>query len=161
MRSKRRGGTFIFSFAVPSVYPHEAPKVKCLTKVRETKNLRMKSASELLPTDVVCYSFPGISPKHRLRRKRMLEYTARRLETCLKHQLSSLRPSVPLSRSQPRRSPQPRCCKSAKGQSTDLRDKCKKKHAGRIHRLTIFPPVFVIEARVIGSPFLISNVSFY
>eukprot|EP00236_Picocystis_salinarum_P005309 CAMPEP_0113925870 /NCGR_PEP_ID=MMETSP1159-20121227/3445_1 /TAXON_ID=88271 /ORGANISM="Picocystis salinarum" /LENGTH=182 /DNA_ID=CAMNT_0000926211 /DNA_START=168 /DNA_END=716 /DNA_ORIENTATION=- /assembly_acc=CAM_ASM_000767 len=28
-----RGGNFVFSFAVPSVYPHEAPKVKCLTKV--------------------------------------------------------------------------------------------------------------------------------
>lgn len=28
-----RGGTFKFSFAVPTVYPHEAPKVKCKTKV--------------------------------------------------------------------------------------------------------------------------------
>lgn len=28
-----RGGAFLFSFAVPSAYPHEPPKVKCLTKV--------------------------------------------------------------------------------------------------------------------------------
>lgn len=27
------GGTFLFSFQVPSVYPHEPPKVKCKTKV--------------------------------------------------------------------------------------------------------------------------------
>ncbi|XP_048336371.1 NEDD8-conjugating enzyme Ubc12 isoform X2 [Ziziphus jujuba] len=27
------GGTFLFSFQVPSIYPHEAPKVKCKTKV--------------------------------------------------------------------------------------------------------------------------------
>lgn len=28
-----RGGTFVFSFQVPSVYPHDPPKVKCKTKV--------------------------------------------------------------------------------------------------------------------------------
>lgn len=28
-----RGGAFLFSFAVPSGYPHDPPKVKCLTKV--------------------------------------------------------------------------------------------------------------------------------
>ncbi|KDD72943.1 hypothetical protein H632_c2706p1 [Helicosporidium sp. ATCC 50920] len=28
-----RGGAFRFSFAVPQGYPHEPPKVKCLTKV--------------------------------------------------------------------------------------------------------------------------------
>ena len=28
-----RGGAFLFSFAVPIAYPHEPPKVKCLTKV--------------------------------------------------------------------------------------------------------------------------------
>lgn len=27
------GGTFVFSFQIPHVYPHEAPKVKCKTKV--------------------------------------------------------------------------------------------------------------------------------
>ncbi|XP_059653848.1 probable NEDD8-conjugating enzyme Ubc12-like isoform X2 [Cornus florida] len=27
------GGTFVFSFQVPPVYPHEPPKVKCKTKV--------------------------------------------------------------------------------------------------------------------------------
>lgn len=27
------GGTFVFSFQIPTVYPHEAPKVKCKTKV--------------------------------------------------------------------------------------------------------------------------------
>lgn len=27
------GGTFVFTFQVPSVYPHEPPKVKCKTKV--------------------------------------------------------------------------------------------------------------------------------
>ncbi|CAL5378609.1 hypothetical protein ACSBR2_019383 [Camellia fascicularis] len=27
------GGTFIFTFQVPAVYPHEPPKVKCKTKV--------------------------------------------------------------------------------------------------------------------------------
>eukprot|EP00270_Netrium_digitus_P020054 TRINITY_DN811_c0_g1_i1.p1 TRINITY_DN811_c0_g1~~TRINITY_DN811_c0_g1_i1.p1 ORF type:complete len:184 (-),score=19.13 TRINITY_DN811_c0_g1_i1:182-733(-) len=27
------GGTFVFSFQIPQVYPHEAPKVKCKTKV--------------------------------------------------------------------------------------------------------------------------------
>lgn len=31
--SPRRGGAFLFSFAVPSGYPHDPPKVKCLTKV--------------------------------------------------------------------------------------------------------------------------------
>lgn len=31
-----RGGTFIFSFQISQVYPHEAPKVKCKTKVRAT-----------------------------------------------------------------------------------------------------------------------------
>ena len=31
--SPRRGGTFLFSFAVPTGYPHDPPKVKCLTKV--------------------------------------------------------------------------------------------------------------------------------
>jgi hypothetical protein len=30
-----RGGTFVFSFSISQVYPHEAPKVKCKTKVRE------------------------------------------------------------------------------------------------------------------------------
>ncbi|KAK6946198.1 Ubiquitin-conjugating enzyme E2, partial [Dillenia turbinata] len=29
----RRGGKFVFTFNVPSIYPHEAPKVKCKTKV--------------------------------------------------------------------------------------------------------------------------------
>ena len=28
-----RGGVFKFTFEVPPVYPHEPPKVKCLTKV--------------------------------------------------------------------------------------------------------------------------------
>lgn len=28
-----RGGAFLFSFNVPTTYPHEPPKVKCLTKV--------------------------------------------------------------------------------------------------------------------------------
>lgn len=28
-----RGGTFVFSFQISSIYPHEAPKVKCKTKV--------------------------------------------------------------------------------------------------------------------------------
>ena len=28
-----RGGAFLFSFSVPIAYPHEPPKVKCLTKV--------------------------------------------------------------------------------------------------------------------------------
>lgn len=28
-----RGGTFLFSFNVSPIYPHEAPKVKCKTKV--------------------------------------------------------------------------------------------------------------------------------
>jgi len=28
-----RGGSFLFSFAVPAAYPHDPPKVKCLTKV--------------------------------------------------------------------------------------------------------------------------------
>ncbi|KAG0578357.1 hypothetical protein KC19_4G016600 [Ceratodon purpureus] len=28
-----QGGTFIFSFSISQVYPHEAPKVKCKTKV--------------------------------------------------------------------------------------------------------------------------------
>lgn len=28
-----KGGAFLFSFAVASAYPHEPPKVKCLTKV--------------------------------------------------------------------------------------------------------------------------------
>lgn len=28
-----RGGTFYFSFTVSPIYPHEAPKVKCKTKV--------------------------------------------------------------------------------------------------------------------------------
>jgi ubiquitin-protein ligase len=28
-----RSGSFLFSFAVPNAYPHEPPKVKCLTKV--------------------------------------------------------------------------------------------------------------------------------
>lgn len=28
-----RGGTFLFSFQVSPIYPHEAPKVKCKTKV--------------------------------------------------------------------------------------------------------------------------------
>ncbi|KAL4435638.1 hypothetical protein ABPG77_002601 [Micractinium sp. CCAP 211/92] len=28
-----KGGAFLFSFAVPSGYPHDPPKVKCLTKV--------------------------------------------------------------------------------------------------------------------------------
>eukprot|EP00243_Klebsormidium_subtile_P002748 TRINITY_DN15548_c0_g1_i1.p1 TRINITY_DN15548_c0_g1~~TRINITY_DN15548_c0_g1_i1.p1 ORF type:complete len:184 (-),score=21.74 TRINITY_DN15548_c0_g1_i1:174-725(-) len=27
------GGTFAFSFTIPTIYPHEAPKVKCKTKV--------------------------------------------------------------------------------------------------------------------------------
>ncbi|XP_068665781.1 NEDD8-conjugating enzyme Ubc12-like [Aristolochia californica] len=27
------GGTFVFTFQVPPIYPHEAPKVKCKTKV--------------------------------------------------------------------------------------------------------------------------------
>ncbi|CAL5329139.1 unnamed protein product [Camellia sinensis] len=31
--SSDRGGTFIFTFQVPAVYPHEPPKVKCKTKV--------------------------------------------------------------------------------------------------------------------------------
>ncbi|KAJ7566112.1 hypothetical protein O6H91_02G088800 [Diphasiastrum complanatum] len=28
-----QGGTFVFSFQIPTIYPHEAPKVKCRTKV--------------------------------------------------------------------------------------------------------------------------------
>jgi ubiquitin-protein ligase len=28
-----RGGAFLFTFAVPHTYPHDPPKVKCLTKV--------------------------------------------------------------------------------------------------------------------------------
>jgi ubiquitin-protein ligase len=28
-----QGGTFVFSFQISQVYPHEAPKVKCKTKV--------------------------------------------------------------------------------------------------------------------------------
>ena len=28
-----RGGAFVFSFNISTIYPHEAPKVKCLTKV--------------------------------------------------------------------------------------------------------------------------------
>jgi ubiquitin-conjugating enzyme E2 M len=28
-----KGGAFLFSFAVPAGYPHDPPKVKCLTKV--------------------------------------------------------------------------------------------------------------------------------
>jgi len=32
-RFYRRSGSFLFSFAVPNAYPHEPPKVKCLTKV--------------------------------------------------------------------------------------------------------------------------------
>lgn len=30
----RRGGKFIFDFTISPSYPHEAPKVLCLTKVR-------------------------------------------------------------------------------------------------------------------------------
>lgn len=32
-RRFRRGGAFLFTFAVSANYPHEAPKVKCVTKV--------------------------------------------------------------------------------------------------------------------------------
>jgi ubiquitin-conjugating enzyme E2 M len=28
-----KGGSFLFSFSVPAAYPHEPPKVKCLTKI--------------------------------------------------------------------------------------------------------------------------------
>ncbi len=28
-----RGGAFLFTFAVPNGYPHDPPKVKCVTKV--------------------------------------------------------------------------------------------------------------------------------
>ncbi|KAL6012399.1 CAAX prenyl protease [Asimina triloba] len=28
-----KGGIFVFTFQVPTIYPHEAPKVKCKTKV--------------------------------------------------------------------------------------------------------------------------------
>lgn len=31
-----RGGAFLFSFNVSPIYPHEAPKVKCKTKVGST-----------------------------------------------------------------------------------------------------------------------------
>jgi hypothetical protein len=31
--TSNRGGTFTFSFSIPTIYPHEAPKVKCKTKV--------------------------------------------------------------------------------------------------------------------------------
>ncbi len=30
----RRGGTFTFDFVVATSYPHDAPKVKCKTKVQ-------------------------------------------------------------------------------------------------------------------------------
>ena len=33
--SCHRGGTFMFSFQVSPIYPHEAPKVKCKTKVKD------------------------------------------------------------------------------------------------------------------------------
>ena len=32
-RRCRRGGAFLFTFAVPPGYPHDPPKVKCATKV--------------------------------------------------------------------------------------------------------------------------------
>ena len=31
--SLRRGGAFVFSFNISTSYPHDAPKVKCKTKV--------------------------------------------------------------------------------------------------------------------------------
>ncbi|CAN1814236.1 NEDD8-conjugating enzyme Ubc12 [Linum perenne] len=33
--SYHRGGTFLFTFQVSPIYPHEAPKVKCKTKVSQ------------------------------------------------------------------------------------------------------------------------------
>ena len=30
----RRGGTFTFDFVIATSYPHDAPKVKCKTKVQ-------------------------------------------------------------------------------------------------------------------------------
>ncbi|KAJ6682079.1 NEDD8-CONJUGATING ENZYME UBC12-LIKE-RELATED [Salix koriyanagi] len=59
------GGTFLFSFQVSPIYPHEAPKVKCKTK--------------------------GLPSKHRFRRKCLPQYLARRLETCPQYKHYHLR----------------------------------------------------------------------
>ncbi|KAG5236851.1 NEDD8-conjugating enzyme Ubc [Salix suchowensis] len=36
------GGTFVFSFQISSIYPHEAPKVKCKTKLQVTTNVMLE-----------------------------------------------------------------------------------------------------------------------
>jgi len=40
-----KGGSFLFTFNVSASYPHEAPKVKCKTKVRATGRRRRGNRS--------------------------------------------------------------------------------------------------------------------
>ena len=49
VRSCCRGGCFTFSFNISTAYPHDAPKVKCKTKVRPLVPQVWCSASHLLP----------------------------------------------------------------------------------------------------------------
>lgn len=127
-----KGATYNFSFKIPPVrvvtvasaskrraadvacccsmwyeqmYPHEPPKVRCLTKVHvripQLPMTHIQSARLWLTTHVCIIA--DLPPEHRPRRQRLPQHLARRLEARAGHQLCHLRPHLPLLRAEPRR----------------------------------------------------------
>lgn len=90
------GGTFLFSFHVSPIYPHEAPKVKCKTKVGWSFHYIFNYRSRFwVFAALLSYSvtmlwiylslhivFAGLPSKYWFGRECLSQHLKRRLETC-------------------------------------------------------------------------------
>lgn len=82
-----RGGTFTFSFQISPLYPHDAPKVKCKTKViKFSVACCTKCYCSVFLTELPKSIHPsGVPSQHWLGRKCLPEHSSRRLEACAQH----------------------------------------------------------------------------
>lgn len=91
-----RCGTFIFSFQISPIYPHEAPKVKCKTKVYESPFFLVRI--EFCPWSLISWNYfsynfliiAGLSSQYWLGWKCLPEHSSRGLEACAKHKYNHL-----------------------------------------------------------------------
>lgn len=106
----RRDGQFSFSFNVPHTYPHEAPKVKCLTKVFHPNidlegniclNILRRAASSTCPSILFGLAVPApdaVGTTCRLPAKlpSLCRLPQGGLEAGVEHQLDPARAGVPV-----------------------------------------------------------------
>ena len=93
-----RAGAFVFSFDISTGYPHDAPKVKCQTKVdlmTHTTSARQFSSGRS-PCFFLTFCISGVPSKHRSGGKCVPEHPQGGLEACAQHQFHHIWPSIPV-----------------------------------------------------------------